>query len=224
MFRFLRVSLCLELSSTNGINTALHTLQSISKIAKSFNDQAVLFVAAVLEALVHLSSNSHDCLEQTQRAIATARSLQLTDVVSQLPQLAILAQILDLLCSLMEPNPQQASSKVQVLLHLLEQTSNDPSWSGDSTFSVQLNRIYGSNHLDPLSQAMERLAFTWISSRDICKLAYFLCGVTRSHNSYHKSNNAEKYFRMAIRTAPPTLEGNTDPESYGAAQMVDSKP
>ncbi|KAI9793368.1 MAG: hypothetical protein M1816_000260 [Peltula sp. TS41687] len=217
MFRFLRVSLCLELSSTHGINNALQTLQVISKIAKTFNDQGVLLVAAVLEALVHLSSSSHDHLEQTQRAIATARSLQLTGLTSQLPQLVLLTQILDLFCSLMEPNPQQATHKMQELLPLLDQTSNDPSWSRDGMFSVLLSDIYGSTRLGPSGQAMDRMIFEWLSNRDVCKLGYFLCGVALSQNTHSNSNRADKYFRIAGRTAPPIIEDDGRTCSFSSA-------
>lgn len=215
MLRFLRVSLCLELSSSNGINNALHSLRSISSTARDLKDTGILLLAAVLEASVHLFSNSHDNIEQAQRAIATARSLQLTNSTSQLPQLVILTQILDLLCSLMEPNPQQATVKMHGLIPLLEQVSNDPRWRHDGTFSVMIDSTNPSTNpitsgiLSNGAHGIEKLTFSWLSSQDVRMLGGFLCGVTLSHMNSPDPHPAEKHLQMTVRTVPLNVEGKT---------------
>ena len=213
-FRFLRVSLCLEMSASKAFTHALNNLRSISNLARSRRDNAILLVSAVTEALVHLLSNNNEPYEQAQRAIATARSLQLTDSISELPQLVVLLHVLDLLCSLIEPNPQEAAPKMQGLLPLLEQTARDLRWSPDGTFSVRIESRHQPDQRTK-DNGPERITFAWLSSLDVCMLGYFLCAVTTSHINSPDPHPAERYFHRALRMAESNIQGNFGNDLWG---------
>ena len=77
-FRFLKISLHLELSTRQDFHAALIQLRAVSSLAKEHGDKAAVATAMVMEALLALRDFSDsEGFEQAQRALADYRSFQL---------------------------------------------------------------------------------------------------------------------------------------------------
>jgi hypothetical protein len=175
----------------------------------------VLLLASTFEAQTCLASGSHDALEQAQRALASARSVQLTGAAAQLPQLVLFTQLLDLLCSLIEPNPQQARAKMQELVPLLEQMVLEKSaWAHDEVIFVPIASGQNQGNSDCTGavsfnneRGVEQLALSWIPKRHISMLSAFLHGIIATHMNAPDSNQAEKCFEEALSMAQVNTTG-----------------
>ncbi|KAI9808690.1 MAG: hypothetical protein M1825_003842 [Sarcosagium campestre] len=208
-FRLLRVSLSLELSTQSETAAALHNLRSLSSTANGKGDDTVFIFAAIMEALAHLRSASDSAIEQAQRALAAARSLQLTEAVVGQPQLVTLIHVLDLICSLMESNPAQAIPKMDALKALMDKEQAESTWTAEGIILVPIKQRQGSSNLVQSTggiflhgaDGFDRLAFSWLPARDVYALSFFLCGAAMSHRSSHDGHKAEKYFLEGIKMA-----------------------
>ena len=214
--RFLRVSFSLQAGFSVGISSALQDLRAISGAARSRGDDAISLVASTLEAQVHQLSSHHDALEHAQRALASARSLQLTDAAAQLPQLLLATQITDLLCSLKGSNPQQARAKMQELTATMEQRLADPRWSDDGTVHVAVKPGKTSDRTFPDGSGDDSpkgLILSWMSRRDVRILVNFLIGVTASQFGSSDPHLPEQCFHQALRMAEHGGSGNRTPSN-----------
>ncbi|KAI9780584.1 MAG: hypothetical protein M1835_004460 [Candelina submexicana] len=206
-FRFLRVSLSQRTSSSHEVLAALNSLRSISATARNLEDTAIFGVSSVLEATIHLRSLAVDSVEQAQRALAAAQSIQLNEVTGQLPQLRALILFLDLSCSLQECNVTQAALKSQKMRAILDEIVTDTHWRKDGSFSVPMNLAGASigastgpaSLTEQSNDGIPRVTFTWLPPRDVYALAYFLCGVTMRPTNAFDHRKAEQYFREGIK-------------------------
>ncbi|CAD6578475.1 MAG: hypothetical protein ASARMPRED_008730 [Alectoria sarmentosa] len=87
-FRFLKVSMHLELSSHQDLIAAVNLFKSITSMSSGYGDKAILAIGTTLEALtcLRISSNA-EYIEEAQRALAGVRSLQLDPATGELHQL-----------------------------------------------------------------------------------------------------------------------------------------
>lgn len=206
-FRFLHVSLSLDLASHHETSAALQNLRRISSTATSRGDVAVIVTAAVLEALTHIrSSSSAESLEHAQSALATARSYQLDDTLKQLPQLTGMVHFVDIFCSLQAFDPAQSIAKMQAMHSFMAPAPTDSEWNDDGSFAVPLTQSdllqkdLGPRSIvakDDLGRAV--LWFKWLSRSDVYALAYFISGAVSSHRNAWVGHKAEKYFREGLR-------------------------
>jgi len=127
---------------------------------------------------------SADSIEQVQRAIASARSLQLQDSVKDLVQVWTLLDFIDLSCSLMQCNPEQVAIKNQAMQELMDNLQDSSAWSDDGTIAVPLSRPGG--HLtDSTNGIFQRsedgkhdcILFSWLTKRDLYTLGILLSGI-----------------------------------------------
>ncbi|KAI9677651.1 MAG: hypothetical protein M1817_006606 [Caeruleum heppii] len=217
-FRLLRVSLSLESSTSTDLLSALQNLKSISATASSNGDNAMFGMASLLEALIHLRSGTADFIEQTQRAIAAARSLQWTDAIARLPQLDAFTHLLDLSCGLMEGNTQHTDQKLRALRTLMDQAPEDPYFGPDGTFSIPVRRGSALNTSVPMiggivtseGDGTDLVHFSWMPSRDVYTLGYLLSGITTSHRNTQSGYKSEKYLTEGLRMA---RENAHDPDA-----------
>ncbi|KZF21311.1 hypothetical protein L228DRAFT_170253 [Xylona heveae TC161] len=204
-FRFLRVTLSLETSYSNELSSVLSTLRSISNSAKQRGDIAIFVTSAVFEAAVYLRSSNSDCIEQAQRALAAARSLQLNEVTKELPQIVTLLNFLDLCCSLQESTSSLSGAKLQAMQMGMDQASNDPQWKEDGSFFVPLRLrstallTGGAGNVVRNEIDGDRLCFQWLPKRDVQALGYFLSGALMSYRNGQDGHKAEKYFREGLK-------------------------
>ncbi|KAL8861396.1 MAG: hypothetical protein Q9178_002269 [Gyalolechia marmorata] len=207
--RFLKVSLLLKLSSHQDILSALAHVRNISAIAENFGDKAVLAIASTVEALIQLQeSNSADSIEQAQRALAGARSLQLDPQVGQIPQIEVLTNIVDLACSLQHCDPSQAINKMQAMQASLESQSD--SWHHDGTLLVPVQSQDPSKNPGGLgivrkdSQGSLAIMFRWIPWKDVYVLGYLLSSIATAHKNTSDGLKSEQMLKEGIRRLDKT--------------------
>ncbi|KAI0884493.1 cohesin loading factor-domain-containing protein [Annulohypoxylon maeteangense] len=126
-FRFLKTSIYLQ--SANPAEThALENLKAIATLANHNNDRAIFVAASLLEGLSLLKTMKDDAIVRIQACIASAMKYQLEDSF-HIPQLHILALMLDLACSLHQKSVQVISQKSKCLQDHIDASMNDKSWS-----------------------------------------------------------------------------------------------
>ncbi|KAI2473705.1 cohesin loading factor-domain-containing protein [Annulohypoxylon bovei var. microspora] len=125
-FRFLKTSIYLQ--SANPAEThALENLKAIANLANQNNDRAIFVAASLLEGLSLLKTMKDDAIVRIQACIAQALKYQLEDSF-HIPQLHILALMLDLACSLHSKSVQVISQKSKCLQNHIDASMNDKSW------------------------------------------------------------------------------------------------
>lgn len=215
--RFLKVSLLLQLSSHQDILSAFSQLKSISAVADQSGDKAILAVVSTLEALVHLrDSSSAESIEQAQRAVALARSLQHDPVVGQISQLAVLTNIADLSCSLQQHDRTQAVIKMEAMQALLE--SPRDSWHEDGSFLTPvpsqdaLRSPNGDGIVQKDSKGVLSVIFHWAPWTDVYALGYLLSSISISHRNTSDGLRSEQMLKEGMRfldSKPQRLSSNT---------------
>ncbi len=206
-FRFLRVSLSLDLCLPQETLAALQCLRRIASVASSRGDVAIVVTASVMEALTHVrASSSPESLQHAQSALATARSYQLHDMVTALPQLTAMIHFVDVFCGLQDFEPTQAINKMQAMHSVMAPAASDDQWRDDGCFVVPLTgaenskRDVGSGGLgskDERGRAV--LTFKWMPRSDIYALAYLLSGSVIMHRNSWSGLKTEKYLREGLR-------------------------
>ncbi|EED12456.1 conserved hypothetical protein [Talaromyces stipitatus ATCC 10500] len=204
-FRLLRISLALSSSSHQDFVIAIHNLQKLTNLANRNGDKLVVVVASLIEALAHLQqSTSPDSVEQAQHAVAVARSHQLDPRVQEIPQIGSMLQMVDISCSLLEYDLNQASQKLQVMQSMMDQRINDSRWREDGSFLVPLNTQMPPKPTeigDILRVENGKLSLTlhWLPQHDLYALCYFLSSMTLGSKNSHDGRKAEKYLQEGLR-------------------------
>ncbi|KAL8855187.1 MAG: hypothetical protein Q9221_000093 [Calogaya cf. arnoldii] len=202
--RFLKVSLLLKLSTHQDILSALSHIRNISAIAEKYADKAILAVASTLEALIHLrGSSSAESIEQAQRALAIARSLQLDPKVARIPQVVILTNIVDLSCSLQQYDSSQAVNKMQAMHASL--ASQSDAWHSDGTLLVPVRSQdpskapsgHGIVRIDP--QGSLAITFHWTPWEDVYVLGFLLSSIATAHKNTSDGLKSEQMLKEGIR-------------------------
>lgn len=223
-FRFLRVSLSLQIPSHPETSSALQNLHSISALAERQGDKAIYVTCAALEAMVHLRTPGSDSIEQAQRAIASARSLQLETSVKDLGQIVALVDFLDLACSLQHYIPDQALAKMATMQAIMDQAvlPNKDKDMDNGTFTVLLDQSSGGQLtastggiFQKTADGRDQLTFSWLHRRDLYSLAYYLSGVTSHLKNEVK---AENYLREGLKLIRESFDlRESAPESVTSA-------
>ncbi|KAF1966433.1 hypothetical protein BU23DRAFT_560246 [Bimuria novae-zelandiae CBS 107.79] len=177
-FRFLKVSLALQVPGRPETTSALQQLHAISSHAERQGDRAIYATCYALEAMILLRSSAADRLEQAQRAIAQARSLQLELSAKQLGSISILIDFIDVACSIQQGQPSQ--EKLTALQSKVDQNVKPD----NGTFSVLIER--SSNAVLTFNtggvfrkgeDGRDELVFAWLPQNDFGMLAYYLSGL-----------------------------------------------
>ncbi|KAL6242685.1 hypothetical protein RBB50_010331 [Rhinocladiella similis] len=215
IFRFQHAMFSLASAAPGEVHNATVQLEKIIHLARQNSDSAVLAFAAVLEALLHLSSSSHEAVTATQTALAKARALQLNPDVERNPQLTILMDFLDLSCSIQESNITQIESKRKIMQDVLYESVGDPNWRDDGFIYVPVSRrtiagvqIQGNGHV------VERggkcfLTFSWLSKVQVEVLGYLFSAASTAYKSGMDGGKAEKF----------ALEGLSDVQKWGRPKL-----
>lgn len=203
-FRFLKSSLFLRTSSHQDILSAHAQLKNISALADTLGDKAIHALSSTLEALIYLrESSSVESLEQAQRALATARSLQFDPKVGIISQIVVLTNIVDLCCSLQHFDPSQAVSKMQAMQTSLE-TQND-AWQADGSLLVPVHSQTASR--SPNGSGIVRgdisgsllVNFSWTPQNDIYALGYMLSSLAIAHRNTSDGLRSEQMLKEGLR-------------------------
>lgn len=188
VFRFLRVSLSLQVGSRTDTAAAIKNLTTISATAEGLRHVAVHVLAATMEAMAHLRSSAADAVELAQRALASARTHQLSEEMQRMPQIRALLDCLDVACALMQFSPDQIGAKMQQMHANMDTATKHAGWSKDGSFQVPL----GVAAIDDLtaetggvitstSEGKAALSFRWLTKVQVYSLGYMLSGIATMH-------------------------------------------
>lgn len=193
-FRFLRVSLALQIPGRLEAASALQQLHAIANHAEKRGDRAIYVTASALEAMIHLRTAGPDHLEQAQRAIAAARTYQLQASTKELGQIAALIDTVDVACSLRQ------GQRAQQKLTILHQRADWETGPADGIFSVLIEKSFGGQSLtqhtggvfSKAADGREQLVFSWLPAKSLQMLAYYLSAMT---SLPHELSRGEEYLR-----------------------------
>jgi hypothetical protein len=129
-----------------------------------------------------------ESVEHAQRAIASARSYQLSNSLQNLAQVWALLDCIDLACSLLQYNPDQASVKAKTMQQLLDELLEHSSWRDDDLFLVPVetrpSSLTDSTHgIFERADGKDHLIFSWMHKRDLYCLGFLLSGIAGQFKS-----------------------------------------
>ena len=228
-FRFLRATLSLSMPSHQDFVAAVHQLQKIAGLAHRRSDSAVFAFIGVIEALAHLQSSHPDSIEQAQRALATARQVQLEQDVASIPQIQILVQFVDLCCSLQQSNLEPIGQKLSAMQQIMDQIVDDANWVDSGTIFLPLTSksVQGITLLggDIVQERNGRhvLTFTWLSKKDVYTVGYLLSAVATSYKNAQGEHKAELFIDEGlglIRSNSDAPGSPSGPISSSTSRMI----
>lgn len=206
-FRFLKVSMHLELSSHQDLIAALNQFKSIISVARNYGDKAILAIGTTLEALtcLRISSNA-EYYEEAQRALAAVRSLQLDPATEELHQLTVLMSFVDLCCQLQQFEPLQAISKMQIMQNALRTVNSSQSWTDDGSFAIPIPAARMPSCKSQTGIVRRRnnntivLMFNWMPKEDIYNVGYLLGGASMANRNTVDGKKSEHLLEEGIKS------------------------
>lgn len=205
-FRFLKVSMHLEISTHPDLVAALNLFKSIISMSSLYGDKAILAIGTTLEALTCLKmSSSADYIEEAQRALAVVRSLQLDPAIGELHQLTVLVSFVDLCCQLQQFEPHQAVLKMQIMQSAINTVKSSQTWTDDGSFAIPIptarmpscksqsgviRRINGDSIV---------IMFNWMPKEDIYNVGYLLGGVSMANRNTIDGQKSERMLEEGIK-------------------------
>ncbi|KAH5336467.1 hypothetical protein HBI23_048150 [Parastagonospora nodorum] len=200
-FRFLKVALTLQISGRIELVPALQQLHAIAAHSERRGDRAIYVACNALEALVHLRSGAADRLEQAQRAIASARSLQLQVSAEQLGSFGTLLDIIDVTCGIHNGVPDGTKSTALISGVLDEKADALQSHTGILTVVIERSSggsmTFDSGGIFRKNPAgCDELVFVWLPKEDLQTLCFFICAYDQ-----HVHEKGLKYIREAHHRA-----------------------
>ncbi|PNS21491.1 hypothetical protein CAC42_1270 [Sphaceloma murrayae] len=207
VFRLLRVALALQLQQNTEFQATLHQLKQLSQLAEARREIPFLVVAHVLEATVYIRSGHADSIEQAQRAIAAARTHQLDQSLSRIPQLKALILFTDLCCDLSIDKLDQLQAKVDTLQDFVDQLgANEKAWLS-SSFNLPTSIPANDTVLEDTSGILRRtsdgktsISFRWLNKIELFMLGFLLSGAARLQRNC-VDDRAEQYLSEGISYA-----------------------
>lgn len=207
-FRFLKVSLHLEIhqESRQDVKAALVTLKTIVSGAERFGDTAVLAISSAMKALVSLKGlDAEENFEEAQRSLAIVRSLQTNPMISDFPQLNVLAAFADISCHLQQFDPTQALQKMQLLRNTLATVSESQKWMNIGQLRIPLpnermpmcRRNDGIVRID--RQGSLVLMINWMSKEDVHGIGDLLSAMALAHRNCSDGRKSELMLQEGIR-------------------------
>ncbi|KAF2826344.1 hypothetical protein CC86DRAFT_370368 [Ophiobolus disseminans] len=221
-FRFLKVSLALQIPGRVEAVPALQQLHAISAHAEKRGDRAIYVACSAFEAIVHLRSTAPDRLELAQRAIAAARSLQLQVSAKQLGSFGTLIDVIDVACSIQHGTPD--SNKSNALIEAILDEKTDLLRSETGVFTVLVERSFGGSLTYDTggifrknSDGKDELAFAWLPKEDVKTLCFHISALDQ--NIHEKGFSYVKEAHQRSRSALKRHVSYSIPISASSAQM-----
>ena len=185
---------------------AITQLKAVFRLASDRGDSAVAATASAVEALLHVNrSNTSENVEQAQRALAAARSLQL-DPRARIPQLEIMTHFVDLSCSLFQDDLDNTATKMRLLHATLDSLLDDTSWAESGNFLVAIGKktaqaMQSAGSAQGMIRADESghlfLQLNWLPKDEIYTLGYILGAATVVHKNA-QDRKAESFLNEAM--------------------------
>ena len=233
-FRFLKISMHLELSSHQDLIAALNLFKSIISISSNYGDKSILAISTTLEALTCLRvSSSAEYIEEAQRALAAVRSLQLDPAIGELHQLTVLMAFVDLCCQLQQFEPHQAMSKMQIMQNALKTVDTSQSWTNDGSFAIPLPNARMptcKSHIGVVRRRNDHsiaLMFNWMPKGDIYNVGYLLGGASMTSRNTVDGQKSEHMLEEGIKRieceSVMIIRSFNRPDSFQGAQQENSQ-
>ncbi len=205
-FRFLKVSLHLDLASSHDLAAAHTQLRIITSVAPNHGDKAILAMATTMEAMVYLKEPGESGgFEQAQRALASVRSLQLDSAIANMPQLTAFISFVDLSCNLQRFYPDPAFTSMQNMQGTLSQLIEGDNDGLDGILALPLSK----GTMPPLSvengivrrnaDGSLALMFNWMPHVDIYNVGYLMSGIAMIHKNTTDGHKSEQMFSQGIQ-------------------------
>ncbi|RPB16123.1 hypothetical protein P167DRAFT_469987, partial [Morchella conica CCBAS932] len=208
-FRFLRVSMLTDPTSPiHDIASAITTLQKISNTAHARRDLSIFSLANLMEAMISLQAGT-DGVEAAQRALAKANSIQ-TEADEPVAQLAVLRQVMDIVCSLMLGRTAESEAKMKVLHHMLDSKERWAAWAESGEFVIPVNP-------PRVGRPVETLGFTWLTKDDVFIVGYFISGLCKFQKNVDEAGKAERFLQEGLRSIDRLLQHQPDSSSTTTA-------
>ncbi|EME48280.1 hypothetical protein DOTSEDRAFT_124072 [Dothistroma septosporum NZE10] len=226
-FRFLRVSLGLQADNSYvESSTLVRQLTAINAVADRHHDAAVQIVAFTMEALIHLRARTPDSVDLAQRALAAARMHQTSPEMAAMPQARALLNYIDLGCSIMHFNLEQASAKMRLMQGDLDSANRDSSWCRDGSWHVQLGAIRTSSiNIDAdtggvvcMVNGQPSLVFKWFTKMQIYILAFMFSSLCSMHKNASSEQKAEAFLDEALKMSKIPIESAQQSVSAASTQ------
>lgn len=204
VFRFQLAMFSLASSAPADIHGAAVQLEKIAVLARQNSDVAVLAFAATLEALLHLSSSSHEAVTATQTALAKARAMQLNPDVESNPQMTVLMEFIDLACSIRESNIAQTESKRKIMQDVLFKSVSLSNWRDDGLIYLPVSkRSVAGIQIQANKHILERsgkyfLVFSWLGKDDIDALGFLFSADSSAYKNGADGGKAEKFAKEGL--------------------------
>src|SRR4051794_34890532 len=170
-FRFLLCSLRMEPSPFLDENAALNALRHTHALANQRQDNHIYSLANLMEAVIQLGTGAAG-VELAKKALMRARLRRFADT----PQIEILCEIVDTLCSVLVGNAPESEVKVKSLHVLLDEKAGWAGWAAKGDFVVPVNS-------SKQGKRPETLTFRWIPKGDVHILGWYLGGLSRFHSN-----------------------------------------
>lgn len=204
--RFLKVTLALQIPGRVETVMILQQLHAIQGHAERRGDRAVYVACCALEAMVHLRSGTADRLEQVQRAIAAARSLQLQVSAKELGSFGTLIDVIDIASNIQTGRPD--TRKATALLEAILGKKDEKGGSETGIFTVLIERSYGGNLTFDTggvfrknADRKDELVFAWLPRDDLKALCFYICAL--EHHVHEKGmiymKEAHQRFRESAK-------------------------
>lgn len=220
--RFLKVTLALQIPGRLEIVMILQQLHAIQGHAERRGDRAVYVACCALEAMVHLRSGAADRLEQVQRAIAAARSLQLQVSAKELGSFGTLIDVIDIASGIQtgQPDTQKATALLEAILGRKDEKGS----SETGIFTVLIERSYGGNLTFDTggvfwknAERKDELVFAWLPREDLKALCFHICAL--EHHVHEKGLIYMKEARQRFRESSKRRELAGMPPSVAFARI-----
>jgi tetratricopeptide (TPR) repeat protein len=231
IFSFQHAMFSLASSAPGEFHSAVVQLEKISVLAKQNSDAGVLAFAATLEALLHLSSSSHEAVTATQTALAKARAMQLNPDIESNPQMSLLWDFIDLACSVRESNIAQTNAKRRAIIEVLDNLPSVGPWTNDKSIYIPVSkRTIAGIQLQAQKHVIERnkkyyIVFSWLGMEEADALACLLCADSSAYKNGKDGGKAELFATEGLSKvrslARPTLTtGSRQSERLEAFQKL----
>jgi hypothetical protein len=220
--RFLKVTLALQIPGRVEVALALQQLHAIQDHANRRGDRAIYVACHVLEAIVHLRSGAADRIDNVQRAIAAARSLQLQVSAKQLGSFGTLIDIVDVASGIQKgsPNPQKSTALLEFILRDADEQRN----SDSGVFTVLIERSCGGNLTFDTAgvfrknaEQKDELVFAWLPKADLQALCFHICALDQ--HVHEKGLNFMKEAHQRFRETAKRRAFNGVPISIAFARI-----
>ena len=212
--RYLQASFSLTSGSYHDLQNAAAQLQRIATTARRNEDHVMYAFASLTETFVYLKTNTPESQQQAQSSLASARALQLNPEVAGSPQMQVMMEFADFICTIQQfqagqLNPDTTSTpmsqKLESMQNALYQMLESASWGDDGLIQIPVGkRSLGGASLQRgglLSEQSKKiyLTFGWIRKTDIEVLGFLLSAVSVAYKNASDGGKSERFIIEGLK-------------------------